>query len=300
MLNIIKYFKFWLTISIVLVVLSLIALFAFGLKLGIDFKGGTMTQITFESQAPSISDVKSTLSADGKNTDSVIQPIGTKSLIIRTGPIENDEHLRLMKLLSDKFGTFTEDQYSSIGPVIGKELKSKAIMQLILVSLGIIFYIAYAFRKVSKPVSSWKFGVAAVIALLHDLLIVIGVFALLGKFISIEIDSLFVTALLTVLGFSVHDTIVVFDRIRENLRIRSGADLGEIINSSINQTLIRSINTSLTVIFVLLALLLFGGESIRYFVLALLIGITAGTYSSIFIASPILLVWHKWDLRRRG
>jgi preprotein translocase subunit SecF len=184
--------------------------------------------------------------------------------------------------------------------VIGKELRSAAFLQLILVSLGIIFYIAYAFRKVSKPVSSWRFGIAAIVALIHDLFIVIGAFSLLGHFGGVEIDSLFVTALLTVLGFSVHDTIVVFDRIRENLRIRAGQSLSEIINSSINQTLVRSINTSLTVIFVLLALLLFGGESIHNFVLALFIGIIAGTYSSIFIASPILIVWHNWELRKNS
>lgn len=300
MFNILKYYKFWFLFSLVLVVIAIVFLFAFGLKLGIDFKGGTMTQISFEHLAPNPIELKSIITATGKFQDASIQPVGEKSLIIRTQPIESGEQVEMKKLISDKYGNFTEDQFSSIGPIIGKELKSKAVMQLILVSLGIIFYIAYAFRKVSKPVSSWKFGIAAVIALIHDLLIVIGVFAILGKFINIEIDSLFVTALLTVLGFSVHDTIVVFDRIRENLRIRSGADLSEIINNSINQTLIRSINTSLTVIFVLLALLLFGGESVRYFVLALLIGITVGTYSSIFIASPILLVWHKWDLRRRG
>jgi preprotein translocase subunit SecF len=147
-------------------------------------------------------------------------------------------------------------------------------------------------------VSSWRFGIAAIVALLHDLFIVIGTFSILGHFQGVEIDSLFVTALLTVLGFSVHDTIVVFDRIRENLRVRAGKDLSEIINNSINQTLVRSINTSLTVIFVLLSLLLFGGDTIHNFVLALLIGIIAGTYSSIFIASPILLVWHNWDMRK--
>ena len=202
-------------------------------------------------------------------------------------------------VLSEKYEGMIEEQFTSIGPVIGRELKGQAAVQLILVSLGIIFYIAYAFRKVTRPVSSWRFGVAAIVALVHDLLIVIGVFAILGHYRGVEVDSLFVTALLTVLGFSVHDTIVVFDRIRENLRIRAGANLFEIINNSINQTLIRSLNTSLTVVFVLAALFLFGGESIHYFVLALLIGIVAGTYSSIFIASPILYVWHTWEVSRR-
>src|SRR6185436_17724194 len=168
-----------------------------------------------------------------------------------------------------------------------------------LVSLGIILYIAYAFRKVARPITSWQFGVAAIVALLHDLLVVLGVFSLLGHFKGIEIDSLFVTAMLTVLGFSVHDTILVFDRIRENLRVYSSQPLDFVVNHSISQTIVRSLNTSVTVLLVLLALLLFGGESIKYFVLALFIGIITGTYSSIFVASPILVIWQRWRMRKR-
>ena len=298
MLNIMKYYKFWMGLSIALFIAGVVCLFTFGLKLGIDFKGGTLTQVTFTNDRPGVSDIHSTLQENGFN-DVHIQPAGDKAAIIRTGPQEKDEHEKLLKTLSDKFGNVTEEQFTSIGPIIGKELRSGAFVQLILVSLGIILYIAYAFRKVTRPVSSWRFSIAAIIALLHDLFIVLGIFALLGKLKGIEIDGLFVTAMLTILGFSVHDTIVVFDRIRENLRVRAGQSLAEIINSSINQTIVRSLNTSLTVLFVLLSLFLFGGDTIRYFVLALLIGIIAGTYSSIFIASPILLVWHNWDLRRK-
>ncbi len=297
MLNIIKYYKFWMGISIGLFLLGVIALVAFGLNLGIDFKGGTLTQVGFESR-PLISEISSQLHMNGF-ADAKVQPAGDKDAIIRTGPQEKEEHDRLMKVLSDKYGSVAEQQFTSIGPLIGKELRSGAFIQLILVSLGIILYIAYAFRKVTRPVSSWRFGAAAIVALLHDLVIVLGVFALLGHFMEVEIDGLFITALLTVLGFSVHDTIVVFDRIRENLRVRAGQPLSEIINNSINQTLVRSINTSVTVVLVLTSLLFFGGETIRYFVLALLIGIVAGTYSSIFIASPILLIWHNWDVKRR-
>jgi preprotein translocase subunit SecF len=181
--------------------------------------------------------------------------------------------------------------------VVGKELKKNAIYQLILVSLGIILYISYAFRKVPKPMTSWRFGWSAIIALLHDLLFVLGFFSLLGHFWGVEIDSMFVTALLTVLGFSVHDTIVVFDRIRENLKIYAGQSLEFVVNHSIAQTIVRSLNTSLTVLFVLLSLLLFGGESIRYFVLALFVGIIVGTYSSIFIASPVLMLFQKKGLK---
>lgn len=297
MLNIIKHYKFWYAVSAIFLTAAIASLILFGLKLGIDFKGGTLTQVLFSGSRPQTADIQSLLRENGFS-DTLVQPAGEKSVIIRNGVQVKEEHDNLLKLLSDKFGNVTEEQFTSIGPIIGKELRSKAFIQLGLVSLGIILYIAYAFRKVTKPVSSWRFGVAAIIALLHDLLIVLGAFSLLGKFKGVEIDSLFVTAMLTVLGFSVHDTIVVFDRIRENLRVRAGQTLSEIINNSINQTLIRSINTSLTVLFVLLSLFLFGGETIHYFVLALLIGIFAGTYSSIFIASPILLVWHNWDLRK--
>lgn len=299
MLNIIKYYKIWFVISGLLFFVALGALVGFGLNLGIDFKGGTLTQVQFEKDLPTNAEISQTLGDAGFH-NIIIQPAAEKSVIIRTEPIEKEQHDKLLKSLSDKFGIIKEEQFTSIGPVVGRELRSQAILQLILVSLGIVLYIAYAFRKVSKPVSSWKFGWAAIVALVHDLFIVLGVFAILGKFMNVEVDSLFVTALLTVLGFSVHDTIVVFDRIRENLKLRAGQTLWEIINSSINQTIVRSINTSLTVIFVLTALLLFGGETVRYFVLALLIGIVAGTYSSIFIASPLLIIWHNFSLRRRA
>ncbi|HEV8601173.1 MAG TPA: protein translocase subunit SecF [Patescibacteria group bacterium] len=299
MINIIKHYKFWFLVSGILALAGVISLAIYGLNLGVDFKGGTLTQVKFEAGLPANSEIQEILNHNGFN-DVIIQPAGDKSVMIRTGVQDKEQHDKMLKALSDKFGKTEEEQFTSIGPVVGKELRSQALLQLFLVSLGIIFYIAYAFRKVSKPVSSWRFGVSAIVALLHDLLIVVGAFSILGHFAGVQIDSLFVTALLTVLGFSVHDTIVVFDRIRENLRLRAGQSLSEIINSSINQTLIRSINTSLTVIFVLTALLLFGGETIRYFVLALLIGIIAGTYSSIFIASPLLLVWQNWSTRRRA
>ena len=156
----------------------------------------------------------------------------------------------------------------------------------------------YAFRKVARPITSWQFGVAAIVALIHDLVVVLGIFSLLGHYFDVEVDSLFVTAMLTVLGFSIHDTIVVFDRIRENLKVYAGQSFEFVVNHSITQTIVRSLNTSLTVLFVLLALILFGGETIKYFVLALFIGIFAGTYSSIFVASPLLLLWQRWKKKR--
>lgn len=194
-----------------------------------------------------------------------------------------------------------EDQFESIGPTVGKELMTRSIYSIIAVLSAIIIYIAWAFRKVSKPVSSWKYGVAAVIALLHDVIIPCGIFAVLGHYFNVEIDILFITALLTMLGFSVHDTIVVFDRTRENLaRSRQLGVFEDIVNQSVNETIRRSINTSMTAFLALLAMYLFGGDSVKYFVLALMMGIVFGTYSSIFIASPLLVVWNNWSMKKKA
>lgn len=189
---------------------------------------------------------------------------------------------------STVYKTFEELKFESVGPIIGNELKQKSIFAVVIVLLAIIAYIAYAFRQVSYPVASWKYGLCAIIALTHNLLIIVGLFSVLGHFWGIQIDAYFITAILTLLGFSIHDTIVTFDRTRENLRRRQDQTFPNLVNISINETLVRSINTSLT-LFVLLAILLFGGDSVRYFVLALFIGIIVGTYSSIFIASPLLV-----------
>ena len=185
-----------------------------------------------------------------------------------------------------------ELRFDSVGPTIGRELKSRSLTAIVIVLLAIVLYIAWAFRKVSKPVASWKYGMAANIALFHDVLITLGVFSVLGHFYGVEINSSFVAAILTVLGYSVNDTIVVFDRIRENLP-KSDKDFEGTVNDSVNQTITRSINTSLTTLLVLLAILFFGGATIRSFVLALSIGVFIGTYSSIFLASPVLVVWEK-------
>ncbi len=296
MLNIIKHYKFWFTVSGIILVAGIVSLSVFGLRFGIDFTGGTSDQLEF-SKAPDISKIQDVLKSENIG-DTQIQQTGSTGVIIKTKPLDQDAHNKLLADLKSKAGDFTEKSYTSIGPVIGKELKTKAIYELLLVSLGIVLYIAYAFRRVTRPITSWKFGWAAIIALIHDLFVVAGIFSILGHFFKVEVDSLFVTALLTVLGFSVHDTIVVFDRIRENLKVEAGQPIDHIVNHSINQTVVRSLNTSLTVLFVLLALLLFGGVTIRYFVLALFIGIIAGTYSSIFIASPILVLWQRWQAKR--
>jgi preprotein translocase subunit SecF len=295
MSNILKYYKFWFAVSGIILAFGVISLSMFGLRLGIDFRGGTMMQLQFDKPFDQ-NTVKSVLDQDGiKNYQ--LQASQNNGLIIKTENLEKTKHDQLLKDISDKTGGVKETELNSIGPVIGNELKKNSIYELIIVSLGIVIYIGYAFRKVAKPVSSWRFGWAAVIALFHDLLFVLGIFSLLGHFKGVEVDSLFVTAMLTVLGFSVHDTIVVFDRIRENLKIYAGQSIEFVVNHSIAQTIVRSLNTSLTVLFVLLTLLLFGGDTIRYFVLALFIGIIVGTYSSIFIASPVLVLWQKWKTK---
>ncbi len=282
-------------LSGIIMVAGIISLAIFGLKLGIDFKGGTITELEF-NQTYDIDKVREIVGAQNLGQFQ-LQTTGEKGLLIKTGALEKEQHDKILAELKTGVGEYQEKRFDSIGPVVGEELKRKALYQLALVSLGIIFYIAYAFRKVARPITPWQFGVTAVIALLHDLLVVLGIFSLLGHYYGVEIDSLFVTAMLTVLGFSVHDTIVVFDRIRENLKVYAGQSLDFVINHSISQTLVRSLNTSLTVLFVLLALLLFGGETIRYFVLALFIGVITGTYSSIFVASPLLQIWQKWRAR---
>jgi len=292
MFNTLKYYKFWFVVSGVILLFGIISLSVYGLRLGIDFKGGSQLELQF-NQAPDTTKVQSAVASQNLGNFQV-QAAANNSLIIETQTLDTDQHSKLLAEIKKDAGDFTETSYDSIGPTIGNELKQNAFWQLLFVSLGIVIYIGYAFRKVAKPITSWRFGIAAVVALIHDLLFVLGIFSLLGHFKGVEVDSLFVTALLTVLGFSVHDTIVVFDRIRENLRLYPGQGLEFVVNHSIAQTLVRSLNTSLTVLFVLLSLLLFGGATIKYFVLALFIGIVVGTYSSIFIATPVLVLWQRW------
>ena len=218
--------------------------------------------------------------------------------MIRTSPIDSKTNSEFQNDLKKSIKDAKQTSFETIGPTIGRETTLNAIKAVIAASILIVLYIAWSFRKVPKPASGLRFGVSAIIALIHDVLVVVGVFAILGKVFGVEIDALFVTALLTVIGFSVHDTIVVFDRIRENLR-RQNVPFAQVVNDSILQTLDRSLNTSLTVILVLLTLLIFGGETIRWFVVALLVGVISGTYSSIFNASPILVVWQEWTEKRK-
>ncbi len=285
-----KYKLLYFIFSLVIILPGIYFLTTSGLRLGIDFTGGALLEYRFE-KSPNSEELKKEISKTVEVRQITIS--GDDTYLIRTKPIEQENLNELKKNLSEKFGFFEEKRTENVGPVIGREITNKALLALCIASLAIVLYISISFRKVPKPASSLRFGICAIVALLHDILLVIGIFAVLGKFLAVEVDALFVTALLTVIGFSVHDTIVVFDRIRENLLKNINKQFSEVANISIVQTLGRSLNTSLTVIFVLLALLLFGGETLKWFVVALLVGIVSGTYSSIFNATALLVWWEE-------
>lgn len=294
-MQIIGHKKIYFTVSAILVVVSVAAMSVWGLNLGIDFTGGSLWEIEFKGERPSKEDILANL-AIYKLEDAVFQPTGEKGLIIKFRPVNENTHESIKRDLDDVY-PLEEKRFESIGPVIGQELKKKSVKAIIYVLILIITYITWAFRKVSKPVSSWKYGLIAVLALVHDVIIPTGIFAILGRFKGVEVDAYFVTALLTILGFSVHDTIVVFDRIRENLKKNPSEQFLVTVNNSVNETLARSINTSLTVFLVLLAAYFLGGESTQNLILALILGVFFGTYSSIFVASPLLTTWVS---QRRG
>lgn len=277
-------FKIWFFIASTLIIIpGLVFVFMGGLKFGIDFTGGALLEYKFDNKI-----TKEKLEEFGQ----VVQS-GENTFILRTGPVAHSQLQELKSKINNQFGNFEVRREENVGPVIGKELEKKAGIALVLSCVMIVLYITFAFRKVPKPASSFRFGVAAIVALVHDALLLVGVFAIFGYFFHVEIDTLFVTALLTVIGFSVHDTIVVFDRVRENLPKHLSKKFEQVVDISITQTLARSLNTSLTVVFVLTALLLFGGETIKWFVVALLIGIISGTYSSIFNAAALLSWWEE-------
>lgn len=284
--------KWWFFIlSTIMIIPGIISLIFYGLNLGIDFTGGALLEYRFE-QSVDKQQLKQNVASSNVEV-SVITASGPNTYIIKTKPINQEQINKVREVLNQKYSKVTEERVENIGPSIGAETTKNAFIAVIVASVMIILYLAISFRKVPKPASSWRFGVTAVIALLHDVLLVIGIFSILGHFWNVEIDVLFVTAILTVIGFSVHDTIVVFDRIRENLPKNLSKKFTEVVNISITQTLARSLNTSLTVVLVLLAMLLFGGESIKWFIVALLVGIISGTYSSIFNATALLDLWEE-------
>ncbi len=299
-MNVAKNLKYFFILPALLSVLAIFAIATWGLKPGIDLAGGSLLQVSYASGRPQVEQVQQVVKQ--LNLGEVrIQPSGDNAFILRQRDLSNDEKNQLEAVLSG-FGQIHEDQYTSVGPILGAELLHKGLIALVLVVVCIILFIAFAFRHVSKPVASWKYGVVAIVTLLHDVLVPTGLFAFLGFYNGAEVDSLFIVGLLTILGISINDTIVVFDRIRENLALNARnskrEDFDQVVGRSIKQTLARSINTSLTVVIMLGALYFVGPASTKDFALTLIVGMIAGTYSSIFLASPLLVAWEKWQ--RRG
>ncbi len=297
MYRIVQKRNYLFALSLILLIPGVIGYMVWGLRLGIDFTGGTLVRLEIPS-APGIDRIEAVVRSSNLGPTSVQLGSSNSQYLLRLPYLTNDQRQQLQTDVQQTFPDGAVDSFETIGPTIGRELQQRAVVAVTLVVLAIIVYVTWAFRRVSiGPVPSWAYGAATLVALVHDVFMVVGSFAILGHFFGIEVNALFVTALLTVLGFSVHDTIVVFDRIRERLRMSSATTYEEIVNESLNQTLVRSINTSLTTIIVLVALALFGGESIRHFILALIIGIITGTYSSIFVASPLLVLYERWKHR---
>jgi len=298
-----RYWYFGL--SALVVIPGLIALFVFRLPLAIDFTGGSLMQLEFNQPVSvSTAEIKSIYAKYGPDlADPLVQASGDRGLLIRSKRIEDlDTKNAIEADIQAAYGSFEEQRFESVGPSVGAQVANRATEAVVLAAIGILLYIAWAFRRVPKP---FRYAVCAIVAMLHDVAVVVGLAAIIGHFLGWEVDALFLTALLTVIGFSVHDSIVVFDRIRENIGRRRGEPFEEVVNHSIIQTLDRSINTQLTVLFTLTALALFGGVTIRHFVIWLLIGIISGTYSSIFNASPLLVAWENgeltgWFRRLRG
>jgi preprotein translocase subunit SecF len=310
-MTVIKYRKLFYIFSGLVIAASVASLFIFGLKPGIDFSGGSIMEVEFKNILPDINQVQNDLAALGFS-EARLQPSGEKSFIMRLRSLSEDEHRLILKNFAKYApvtGDFMEKRFDSVGPAIGVELKRKAFIAVAMVILLILIFIMWSFRNVSvlpgfagdaaENVAGWKYAAAAILALIHDVIVPVGIFSFLGWFRGVEIDSLFITACLTILGFSVHDTIVVFDRIRENLRKSGrGRDFETIVGESLNETYGRSIATSFALFLVLAALFWFGGDSTRYFVLTLLVGVVAGTYSSICLASPFLVTWRKWKAKK--
>ena len=294
--NFLKYKKLYFIFSGILILGSLICLLFFGLNLGMDFTGGSILEVEYKEARISNQLIKAKL-AELNLGEILIQPTNQKGVILRMKDISEEIHQEILKKLAED-GEIQELRFESIGPTIGRELKEKTKIFVVLALFSIVLYVALAFGRIQRPIRSWWLSIAALIALFHDILIPLGIFSVLGKFYGVQITIPIVVALLTVLGYSINNTVVVFDRLRENLLKRLNLTFEDAVNQSLNQTLTRSINTSLTTLFILFAIFFFGGETLKYFSLILILGISLGTYSSIFIASPILVSWLKWRQKR--
>jgi preprotein translocase subunit SecF len=289
--------KIFYIISVILVALSVFSLLTYGLSFGIDFRGGSILEVEYAEQPP-MERVEEIIRRENLG-ESSIRPTNDNGYIIRLKNLTEPERANLVSKLSEETGAEVK-RFDSVGPILGRELQRKALISLILVILAIVLFVTFVFRKVSQPVSSWKYGLVTIVALVHDVVVPLGFFSVYGHFYGFDVDTLFVTAILVVLGFSVHDTIVVFDRVRENLKnAKSSQSFEEIVGGSIRQTLTRSINTTVTVLFSLIALYIFGAEATRNFSLVMFVGLVGGAYSSIFLASPLLVTLQKWSLKNK-
>jgi preprotein translocase subunit SecF len=301
-MKIVKYRKVWFLFSAIIVALSLFFIFNFGLRLSADYTEGTLFELRFSNESvtkDSLSDFlesQALFELEGGSELGAVNVLETlsDSFVMRMKRLNDVDSTAFLVLLAEELGDFDKIQERAVSPTVAAKFKKQSINAIIFVSIMIVAYIAFAFRRVSRGVTSWKLGLAAIVALLHDVIITVGIFALLGFVADVEIDLLFITALLTIMGFSVHDTIVVFDRVRENLiHKKREQSFDDVTDLALNQTMARSINTSVSTLIVLLALLFLGSSDIYWFVFALVIGVIAGTYSSIFLASPLLVVWQN-------
>ncbi len=294
MFDVIGHKKIFLSVSAALVLFSIISIATLSFRLGVDFTGGTLWQLKIPS-ADSNKVEEFFKSALGLQVAGISFDSASDTYAITLQELSDADRQSYFSTLQKNFSGAEDLDFWRVTPSVSQELRRKSIMAVILVMVAISLYVAFAFRKVSRPVSSWKYGIITLLTLAHDVIIPAGVFALLGKFVGVAVDTNFIVALLVVMGFSVHDTIVVFDRIRENLFKARTSDLKleDIVNRSVNETFARSINTSLTLVLVLFALYLWGPINLQYFVLTILIGTVVGTYSSIFVASPLLVVAHR-------
>lgn len=284
----------WFTISGILLAASIVALGLWGVRQGIEFTGGSLLVMRFEQRPAAAEAAAEIQKTPNVQVGSVVaQPVGETDLQFRLRSLGGEESRAVVDHVRATYADATELRFDAIGPVLGDELRKKSVQGLIVIFFAILAYVAYAFRKVSFPIKSWKYGVVTLIAAFHDVLIPLGVFAFLGHFYGVEVGTPFIAAILTIMGYSITDTIVVMDRIRENLQKMSGT-FASVVDASIRQTLMRSLNTSVTTLLTLFAIFFFGGASLRDFTLALIIGIAVGTYSSIFIASPLLVTWDTW------
>lgn len=284
-------------LSAILLVLSIGSIAVFGLSLGTDFTGGSLVEVRYDGARPDAAALIANLNDAGFEGFS-LRESGDNAYTLRAATLTDAERQSLPAVMSHQGGTAIIDQFTQVGPTIGEELRNKALVAVVLVALCILLFIAFAFRKVSKPISSWVYGLIALATLVFDVIVPLGAFALMGHLLGAEIDTLFITAILTIAGYSVHDTIVVFDRTRENLRINEEKGrkepFEETAGRALSQTFVRSMNTSVTTLISLVALYLLGPESTKVFSLTLLVGIVAGTYSSIFLATPLLVAVEKW------